>query len=386
MLPDGLALSADGSITGRANQAGTASFTVRVKDSLGTSSVRTFFITVVLPPPPLVIQTIQLPETSAERAYSQTLQAAGGVPPYTWSIASGSLGQGLNLSADGVISGTPALPGTSVFVVRVTDSAQQSVTRTLAILIKPADKLAPFGNLETPDFRATLNTMATGSGWALDNVGVTTIEVIVDGHKVGEAIYGLNRPDIGAIWGSFPNAGRSGFSFAFDTTTLSNGEHILSVRLLDAAGNVTVIGTRPIVTQNSVLSITTSALTRGRKGEPYSIQFQAVNGRPPYSWTLFSGSLPTGISLNASGLMSGTPSVFGNFTFGIRVTDSSNVSAIASYVLTVLPDVDPLRVLSNGEQAPGLTGINYSQQLFFLGGRPPVQWSIASGRFHRGCL
>ena len=383
-LPDGLALSADGSITGRANQAGATSFTVRVRDSLGTSSVRTFFITVVLPPPPLVIQTIQLPETSAERSYSQTLQASGGVPPYTWSIASGSLGQGLNLSADGVISGTPALPGTSVFVVRLTDSAQQSITRTLAISIKPADKLAPFGNLETPDFRATLNNTASGSGWALDNVGVSTIEVMVDGRKVGEAIYGLNRPDIGAIWGSFPNAGRAGFSFVFDTTTLNNGEHTLSVRLLDAAGNVTVIGTRPIVTQNSVLSITTTALTRGRKGEPYSIQFQAAHGRPPYSWTLFSGSLPAGISLNASGLMSGTPSVFGNFTFGIRVTDSSNVSAIASYVLTVLPDVDPLRVLSNGEQAPGLTGINYSQQLFFLGGRPPVQWSISSGALPPG--
>lgn len=384
ILPDGLTLSADGSIAGRANQAGTAAFTVRVKDSLGTSSVKPFFIIVVLPPPPLVIQTIQLPETSAERSYSQTLQASGGVPPYSWSISSGSLGQGLNLSADGIISGTPASPGTSVFVVRVTDSAQQSVTRTLAILIKPADKLAPFGNLETPDVRATLNNTASGSGWALDNVGITTIEVLIDGHKVGEAIYGLNRPDIGAIWGSFPNAGRSGFSFAFDTTLLTNGDHVLSVRLLDAAGNATVIGTRPIVTQNTVLSITTNSLIRGRKGEPYSQQFQAVNGRPPYSWAIASGALPTGLSLNASGLMSGTPGVFGNFTFGLRVTDSANVSAVASYVLTILPDVDPLRVLSNGDQAPGQTGVNYSQQLFFLGGRPPVQWSMAGGTLPPG--
>lgn len=384
LLPDGLALNADGSITGRANLAGATSFTVRVKDSLGTSSVKSFFITVVLPPPPLVIQTIQLPETTAERPYSQTLQASGGVQPYTWSIASGSLGQGLNLSADGVISGVPALPGTSVFAVRLTDSAQQSITRTLAISIKPADKLAPFGNLETPDFHATINSMGSGSGWALDNVNVTAIEILVDGQKVGEAIYGLNRPDIGAIWSSFPNSGRAGFSFTFDTRSLSNGEHVLAVRLLDAAGNATIVGTRPIVTQNSVLLITTSALGRARKGEPFSQQFQAVNGRPPYTWTLFSGSLPTGVSLNASGLVSGTPSVFGNFTFGVRVTDSSNVSAIATYVFTVLPDVDPLRVLSNGEQAPGQTGVTYSQQLFFLGGRPPAQWSVATGTLPPG--
>lgn len=383
-LPDGLALSADGSITGRANQVGASGFVVRLKDSLGTSSLKSFFIIVIPPPPPLVIQTVQLPETSAERSYSQTLQASGGVPPYTWSIASGNLGQGLNLSADGHISGTPTTPGTSVFVVRVTDSAQQTVTRTLAILIKPADKLAPFGNLETPDFRATLNNTATGSGWALDNVGVTTVEVIVDGRKVGEAIYGLNRADIGSIWGSFPNANRAGFSFNFDTTTLANGEHTLSVRLLDAAGNATVVGTRPFITQNSVLAVVTTNIIRGRKGEPYSQQLQAVNGRPPYTWSIASGALPAGLSLNAAGLISGNPSVFGNFTFGVRVTDSVNTSAVASFALTVLPDVLPLRVVSSGPQTPGLTGVDYSLQLFFAGGRPPVVWSLGTGALPPG--
>src|SRR5262249_38391017 len=150
--------------------------------------------------------------------------------------------------------------------VRVMDSAQQTVARTLAITIKPADKLAPFGNLETPDVRATLNNTASGSGWALDNVGVATIEVLVDGVKVGEAIYGLSRPDIGVTWGSFPNAAHAGFSFTFDTTKLANGDHTLAVRLLDAAGNATIVGTRPIVTQNSVFMITTTTLPRGRKG------------------------------------------------------------------------------------------------------------------------
>jgi len=385
LLPDGLLLQTDGTISGRATTIGTTAFTVRVLDSLGTASTKALFIIVVPPPPPLVIQTVQLPETSAERSYTQTLQATGGVPPYTWSIASGSLGQGLNLSANGVISGIPASPGTLVFVVRVTDSAQQSVTRTLAITIKPADKLAPFGNLETPDFHATLNNTASGSGWALDNVGVATIEVLVDGTKVGEAIYGLSRPDIGAIWGSFPNAGHAGYGFTFDTTKFANGEHTLVVRLLDAAGNATLVGTRPITTQNSVFMITTTTLPRGRKGEAYSQQLQTANGRPPYTFMLASGALPAGLSLNAAGLISGTPTVFGsNFTFSVRASDANGVLSVASFALTIVPDIDPLRVVSNGDLLAGLTGINYATQLFFTGGHPPVTWAVNSGALPPG--
>ncbi|HEX5735360.1 MAG TPA: putative Ig domain-containing protein [Blastocatellia bacterium] len=383
-LPDGLAMSAEGVITGRANATGATTFVVRLKDSLGTSSTKQFFIIVVPPPPPLVIQTVQLPETSAERPYSQTLSASGGVPPYTWSIASGNLGAGLNLSADGTISGTPTSAGTSVFVVRVTDSAQQTTTRTLAINIKPADKLAPFGTLETPDFRATLANTASGSGWALDNVGVVLIEVVIDGQKVGEATYGQSRPDVALNWGGFPNATNSGFRFTFDTTKFSNGEHILSIRLIDAAGNVTVIGTRPFQAQNQVLQIASTDIPRPRKGEPYNFQMVAVNGRPPYTWALISGSLPSGLSLNASGLISGTPTVFGNFSFGVRVTDSNGTSAVASLTMQVLPDAEPLRILSSGPLTEGLTGVAYNHQCLFAGGRPPRLWSILSGSLPPG--
>lgn len=383
-LPDGLAMNAQGDITGRATTVGSASFTVKLTDSLGTSSTRPLFIIVVQPPPPLTITTLSLPETTAERSYSQTLQASGGLPPYSWSLASGSLGAGLNLTADGHISGTPAAPSVSVFVVRVTDSAQQSITRTLAINIKPADKLAPFGDLETPGARVTVTNTTTGTGWALDNVGVDKVEVLVDGQKVAEGIYHLPRPDVANIWGKFPNGSNSGFSFSLDTTKFSNGEHRISVRLIDAAGNATMIGSRSIIVQNEVLSIITRDLPRGKKGEPYNAQFFAANGKAPYSWTLVSGSLPTGLSLNLAGILSGTPTVSGTFTFGVRVTDGTGTTATVTFGLVINSDISPLFILSRGELATGTVGAIYANQLLFAGGRAPRTWAINGGALPPG--
>lgn len=383
-LPDGLTVNSDGMISGRPTTIGSTSFVVKVKDSVGSSSTKPLFLTVVQPPPPLTIQTISLPETSAERPYSQALQAAGGLPPYSWSIASGSLGQGLNLSADGLISGTPASAGTSVFVVRVTDSAAQTITRTLAIIIKPSDKLAPFGALETPGFRATLTNLASGTGWALDNVGVAQIEVLVDGQKVSDAIYGLSRPDIGAVWGTFPNAAHSGFSFQIDTTKLALGDHTLAVRVLDAAGNATVIGSRSVTIQNNVFTIVTTVLPKGRKGDFYEADLLAANGRAPYTWQLTSGFLPSGLSMNVAGRISGTPSVFGTFPFVVTATDSTGATAVASLSLVINFDVEPMRIISSGELTQGATGVDYSHQLLFTGGTAPRIWSLAAGSLPNG--
>ena len=70
-----------------------------------------------------MITTSSLPAGTVGVAYSQALGASGGTPPYTWSVASGSLPAGLSLAAGGTISGTPGTAGSSSFTVRVTDSA-----------------------------------------------------------------------------------------------------------------------------------------------------------------------------------------------------------------------------------------------------------------------
>jgi hypothetical protein len=84
----------------------------------------------------LTITTTGLPDGSQVFAYSATLQATGGTPPYGWSIISGSLPPGLTLnSSTGVISGTPTGAGTYNFTVQVTDSASNTATANLSILV-----------------------------------------------------------------------------------------------------------------------------------------------------------------------------------------------------------------------------------------------------------
>src|SRR6202035_2114582 len=120
-LPPGLTLSATGVISGTPVAGGRSDFTVQVTDSGNPPLTATdaLSITVVAP---LAVTTASLPDGIVGSPYSQTLTAAGGTEPYTWSVipGTGSLPPGLTLSATGVISGTPAGVGTSRFTVQVT--------------------------------------------------------------------------------------------------------------------------------------------------------------------------------------------------------------------------------------------------------------------------
>ncbi|SRR6266576_240303 len=69
----------------------------------------------------LAITTVSLPDATIGAAYSVTLTASGGVPPYTWSIISGALPDGLSMDLDGNITGTPTTQGVYTFTVQVVD-------------------------------------------------------------------------------------------------------------------------------------------------------------------------------------------------------------------------------------------------------------------------
>jgi CHRD domain len=78
-----------------------------------------------------------LPPATIGVAYSQTLTASGGTPPYTFAVMSGSLPSGLSLSTAGVLSGTPTGIGTSAFTVGITDSASLFSSQAFSLTTLP---------------------------------------------------------------------------------------------------------------------------------------------------------------------------------------------------------------------------------------------------------
>ncbi|HYL14936.1 MAG TPA: Ig domain-containing protein [Terriglobales bacterium] len=94
-------------------------------------------------PAPLAITTESLPRAVPHEEYRTTLQATGGVPPYHWSIAAGTLPAGLRLDLEsGMISGTPTETGDFHFTVGVTDSAEPPHTATRELSLAAAAALS----------------------------------------------------------------------------------------------------------------------------------------------------------------------------------------------------------------------------------------------------
>jgi hypothetical protein len=131
-LPAGLDLSQNGIISGTPTTAGTFNFTVKAVNSIG-SNTKALAITIEKPVIPPTIITNNLPNGETKTEYNQTLTAEGDTP-ITWSLENGSLPNGLNLSQDGVISGTPTTVGTFSFTVKAVNNAG-SDAKNLSITI-----------------------------------------------------------------------------------------------------------------------------------------------------------------------------------------------------------------------------------------------------------
>jgi len=168
-LPTGLSLAASTTnsvmITGTPGTQGTSNFTIKITDSSGAFGTQPLSITINAPLP-LKVATTSLPNGAINSAYpSTTLEATGGVPPFTWSLTSGNLPTGLSMSMNGTISGTPTATGTFDFTVQVKDSETPAMTASGNLSIVVNSLAALNGNyvFQLRGFNATGSVAVAGS-------------------------------------------------------------------------------------------------------------------------------------------------------------------------------------------------------------------------------
>ncbi len=132
-------------------------------------------------------------------------------------------------------------------------------------------------------------------------------------------------------------------------------------------------------------SIVPTVLPSGQVSVPYpATTLIPFGGTPPYSgWTVVSGALPTGLTLNsATGVISGTPTLAGTYTFSVTVTDSipqTSAPQPFSITITAAPITFTTTTLAYAEE-----GVSYSAFIYVSGGNPPYSYSLTSGTLPSG--
>ena len=175
-LPPGMnPLSSTGVISGTPTSTGAYPFTVKATDSNTPSSSATanLNITVNGSASTLSVSTTSLPGGAVGTPYNALMAANGGITPYTWSVASGSLPVGLTLNpSSGLISGTPSAAGLTGFSVQVADSQHHTANQALSI------------SVSTGDANGTLNGNYAFflSGYHASNFGVIAGSFVADGN------------------------------------------------------------------------------------------------------------------------------------------------------------------------------------------------------------
>jgi len=125
----------------------------------------------------------------------------------------------------------------------------------------------------------------------------------------------------------------------------------------------------------------TNGLPEALVGTPYSARLEASGGKPPLTYSATAALLPSGLSLDTSGTLSGTPLASGTFTFEASVTDAHGAVNRAEFTFEVRPAAP---VFFTTELPPAYVSQPYRFTLAAEGGIQPYTWSRAQGAFPPG--
>ena len=292
--------------------------------------------------------------TTAPNAYSATIavsKAGAAGATVTFALTAGSLPPGLTMPTQGtsgtVITGNPTQAGTFSFTVKATDgnlTATQAYQITITVQGPPDQLLCNAAN----------GSFLISGVCALPDavVGQPYQGLLVTSHNAGGTLSiaagalppGLSLPatfgSSGAIIGGTP--AQPGTEPTYSFTVQGTGDQ---GQPLYQAYSITV-------DQNVPLTINASggsALGPGMVGGAYAQDFFLSGGAGPYTWSVASGQLPPGLTLqttagprDANNELAGTPTTAGTYTFTMRLSDFAGQQATQQFSLIVDP---PLQII-----------------------------------------
>jgi hypothetical protein len=340
----------------------------------------------------------QAPQGTVGIAYNTVLTVTGGTAPYSFSGSGLPAGLTLGKTA-GSITGTPTASGTFPVTVMVTDSDSNQVQANFSIIIAASGTVSVTvspegGALESEQqlqFKATVFNsgdqsvtwtategtitsnglysapQVTSGTWtykvtatsSADSAKSASVFVVVTPLVIPlkisttsllEAMAGQSYSDtLAATGGKAPYHWKltggtlpEGLTFTGGTgvlagTTAQTGSYNLTFQVTDSSWPTQLTASAEYVLPvSSVVEITTTLLPQITSGSSYSASATGVGGIAPYSWSISSGKLPSGISFGSStGDFTGTTSQTGSFNFTVKLTDSSTPPQTATQALSV---------------------------------------------------
>ena len=297
----------------------------------------------------------------------------GGVAPYTYNVSAGTLPPGLIILGSsngtpypsGTIYGTPTAVGTSYFTLKVTDSASPPdvATQNLSITINPAGTLTI-----SP---STLNNGELGVGYqqrplisgGTQNYTVSvTAGILPPGLQVSANNQGANP--VGYIYGDPSTAGT--YSFTYQATDSSYPPNVANANY-----SITILPA-------GTFAILTTTLPSGEVGAGYNQQPLASGGIQPYTFSISAGALPPGVTLTTStGVLSGSPTAAGTYSFTYTATDFSIPPKTATANLSI--KIFPAVTITTTTLPDASVGTVYvSPPMQATGGAPPYSFNSSS--------
>ena len=256
---------------------------------------------------PLAIATTSLPPGNAGSTYSATLTGRGGTPPYTWAASGFPPALSIN-PATGVLSGVLQAGGTYLVTVVLQDAAKSTATAQFPLVVGPPPvSIAPSSSLPS------------------GVVGVAYLGFIFANGGTGTYTFSLGS-------GSLPDGLTLSSGGMVSGTPKTPGQFSFSVVVTDSAGATASRDFR-ITIQPAPLNITGGPTTTVSTGTPINITFGGTGGVGPYRFSP-GGSLPPGTTFT-NGVLSGTPTTAGAFTFRVTIADSTGAVLTKDFTLTV---------------------------------------------------